>query len=169
MLDTKTWYQHSLHNRLQSLLLLIVMGSFLGLLGWLLWGEAGIIWLLILGTILLVLNPIASPWLIMRLYRAVPLSSYQAPDLNLALAELAQRAGLTKTPSLYYIPSSMANAFTVGRRNEAAIAITDGLLRSLNYREMVGVLAHEMSHIRVYAINQTEPAHLGLGQKEALR
>jgi len=42
----------------------------------------------------------------------------------------------------------MVNAFTVGRRDESAIAVTDGLLRLLDSREMTGVLAHEVSHIR---------------------
>lgn len=148
MLDSELWHQHAIYNRLQSLLMFVVMGGFLALLGWLLWGGDGIIWLLMLGMFLLLLNPIASPWMIMRMYRAVPLGSHQAPGLSQALKELARRADLSKMPSLYYIPSSMINAFTVGRRDEAAIAVTDGLLRSLDSREIIGVLAHEVSHIR---------------------
>jgi heat shock protein HtpX len=42
----------------------------------------------------------------------------------------------------------MMNAFAVGRRDDAVIGVTDGLLRALNLRELTGVLAHEMSHIR---------------------
>jgi len=101
-----------------------------------------------LGGTLLLLNPVASPWLIMRMYRASRLDRHQAPKLNHLLQELAHRAELPRVPTLYYMPSSMVNAFTVGRRDESAIAVTDGLLRLLDSREMTGVLAHEVSHIQ---------------------
>ena len=84
----------------------------------------------------------------MRMYGATRLGPGQAPSLSAALLELSQRAGLSEVPDLYYLPSSMVNAFTVGRRREAAIAVTDGLLRTLDIRELTGVVAHEVSHIR---------------------
>ncbi|KRT56746.1 heat shock protein HtpX [endosymbiont of Ridgeia piscesae] len=124
------------------------MVSFLSLLGWVLWGVDGIFWLLLLGFVLLLFNPVASPWLIMRMYRATRLTSVKAPTLDSTLRELAHRAGLHRVPELFYVPSPMVNAFTVGSRNEAVIAVTDGLLRSLDTRETVGVLAHEVSHVR---------------------
>ena len=142
------WLQHSLANRLHSLLLLAVMGGFLALLGQLLWGSDGIILLLLLGSVLLLFNPVVTPQLIMRMYRATRLTPSQSPALHAALTELSHRADLPTIPALYYIPSSMLSAFTVGRRNEAAIAVTDGLLQTLENREIIGVLAHEVSHIR---------------------
>ena len=147
-IDREIWHRHALVNRLQSLLLLMVMAGFLSLLGWLLWGGEGIFWLLLLGLVLLSFNPVASPWLIMRMYRATPLAQVQAPTLHSGLQELARRAGFVRTPKLFYVPSSTATAFTVGGRNDAAIAVTDGLLRILEMREIVGVLAHEVSHVR---------------------
>lgn len=147
-IDTLTWIRHALLNRVQSVLLLAVMAGFLALLGWLLWGRDGIYTLLFSGALLLLMNPVITPQLVMRMYRAQPLAEAEAPTLHQAVRELAQRAGLPHTPALYYVPSSMINAFAVGRRNQAAIAITDGLLRTLNTREIVGVLAHEISHIR---------------------
>jgi heat shock protein HtpX len=48
---------------------------------------------------------------------------------------------------MHLVPSSMLNAFAVGRRGDSAIAVTDGLIRSLTLRELAGVLAHEVSHI----------------------
>ncbi|MCB0062442.1 MAG: M48 family metalloprotease [Caldilineaceae bacterium] len=54
----------------------------------------------------------------------------------------------TAIPTLYYIPSRMMNAFAVGTKRDVAIGLTDGILRGLNLRELTGVLAHEMSHIR---------------------
>jgi heat shock protein HtpX len=49
---------------------------------------------------------------------------------------------------LYLVPSPLVNAFAVGQRGDAALAVTYGLLRRLSSRELVGVLAHEVSHIR---------------------
>jgi len=64
------------------------------------------------------------------------------------MEELARRSGLARYPPLYYIPSSVMNAFTVGKRDNAAIGVTDGILRKLTLRELAGVLAHEISHLR---------------------
>ncbi len=142
------WLRHSLSNRLHSLLLFAVMAGFLALLGWMLWGSDGIFLLLLLGAALLLINPVVTPQLIMRMYRATRLTPSQAPALHSALIELARRAELPRVPTLYYIPSSMLSAFTVGRQHEASIAVTDGLLQALNTRETIAVLAHEVSHIR---------------------
>jgi len=63
-------------------------------------------------------------------------------------AQLARAAGLASVPLLFYVPSAGMNAFAMQERGEALIAVTDGLLRGLNRRELTGVLAHEISHIR---------------------
>ena len=63
------------------------------------------------------------------------------------MQQLAERAELPTVPQLYYIPSRALNAFSLGTRNAAAVAITDGMLRALTLRELAAVLAHEMSHI----------------------
>ncbi len=147
-MNTEAWARHTLINRLQSLLLLSVMGGFLALLGWLLWGGSGVIWLLVPALLLVLFNPFLSPELLMRLYRAQRLTPVQAPVLYQALRELSQRARLPHTPTLYYLPSRMVNAFAVGNQKRAAIAVTDGLLRNLDSREAIAVLAHELSHIQ---------------------
>ena len=143
-----TWRQHAWLNRLQSLLLLAFMGGFLALLGLLLWGGAGVLMLLLAGLIFVFLNPTVSPRLIMHLYGAVSLTPAQAPTLYALLQELAKRAGLAAVPTLYYVPSRIVNAFTVGRKEQSAVAVTDGLLQALDTREQIGVLAHEVSHVR---------------------
>ncbi len=141
------WTRHSLVNRLQTLALLVFLGAYLALLGWLLWGSQGMVWLILMGGLFALFSPTASPQLIMRMYRARPLEPYEAPELYRVMEELARRAGLPALPVLHYLPSGMVNAFAVGTRNRAAIAVTQGLLRNLDMRELVGVLAHEMSHI----------------------
>ncbi|EPK6958398.1 zinc metalloprotease HtpX [Acinetobacter baumannii] len=63
------------------------------------------------------------------------------------LRELAARAGLPAVPVPHYVPSGVVNAFATGTKHHAAIALTDGLLRSLRPRELTGVLGHEIAHI----------------------
>lgn len=140
--------KHTQINRFQSLLLLGFMAAFLALLGGILWDSNGVLWLLVLGFFMVLLNPALSPRLILRMYRASRLSLQQAPVLYSALEELARRAQLPELPGIYYVPSRMINAFAVGDRRNAAIALSDGLVRRLSTREIIAVLAHEISHIQ---------------------
>ncbi|HGX93158.1 MAG TPA: peptidase M48 [Candidatus Tenderia sp.] len=147
-MNSLRWHQHALVNRLQTLVLLAVMAAFMALLGWLLGGADGLILLIAVALGIFLFSPTITPRLVMRLYRAEPLSPSQAPRLYQVLAELAQRGGLPATPVLYHLPSDMVNAFAVGHPGQAGIAVTDGLLRNLNLREVSAVLAHEVSHVR---------------------
>ncbi len=147
-IDETIWLQHARRNRLQSVLLLGAMAGFLALLGWLLWGSDGIFILLAIGVIGVLFNPAISPRMVMRLYGASPIDPRRIPALWTVLTRLTERAELPTMPALYYVPSRMLNAFAVGTREHSAIAVTDGLLRQLELREVAGVLAHEISHIR---------------------
>lgn len=147
-INSSTWQQHAWQNRLQSVLLLLFMGGFLALLGWIIWGADGVFMLLLMGVILVLFNPRLAPNMVMRLYGATQILPRQSPRLYAILEELSTRAELQSLPTLYYVPSNIINAFTVGRDPQAAIAITHGMLRELTLREQVGVLAHEISHIR---------------------
>lgn len=147
-IDQHNWLRHTFINRLQTLLLLLLIGGYLALLGWLLWGAGGVFWLLILGGLWVVFAPTASPQLILRLTRARPLAFAAAPALYRRVEELARRAELPRIPALYLMPGGLGNAFAVGSREQAVIVVTEGLLRSLDQRELTGVLAHEISHIR---------------------
>ncbi|MBW1700011.1 MAG: M48 family metalloprotease [Deltaproteobacteria bacterium] len=140
--------KHKAINVLQSCAILSGMIALTALLGWFVAGPQGIKWAIGLSIVIFLFSPRISPYLVLRLYRAVRLPPHQMPVIYDALEQLAHRANLPATPNLYYIPSSMPNAFTMGNRREAAIALTDGLLKSLNLRELIGVLAHEVSHIR---------------------
>lgn len=139
--------RHRRRNLLQSALLLGGMMLLLAVCGWIVAGGEGVLWTVAAGGLSLYLSPRASPWMILRLYRGRRLHPAELPELFEALAEIARRAGLDRPPQLHYIPSPTLNAFAVGNREQAAIAVTDGMLRRLNLREMIGVLAHEVSHI----------------------
>jgi len=134
-------------NWLQGVLLLGGMVLTLGLCAWVLFGPDGILWTVGLGVIGLALRPRMRPDWVLRMYRARRLPVSAAPQLHQMVDVLATRAGLPRVPTLYYVPTSMLNAFAVGRPDDAAIGVTDGLLRNLSGRQLAGVLAHEISHI----------------------
>ena len=138
---------HRLQNTLQTVLLLAALAALAGALGWALFGDAGL-WAAVLGPVIALLGHRASPHWVLRATRAQPLAPAQAPGLYRLLTELAGRAGLAVVPRLYYVPSRVLNAFAAGGRDEPAIAVTDGLLRNLGARELAGVLAHELAHVR---------------------
>lgn len=139
---------HKWRNRLHTLLL--SGGSLLLLIGcaWVFAGLPGIVWAAILGAVSLWMSARLSPDLVLRLYRARPFGDEEFPEGHRILRQLSARAGLPAVPNLYYVPSKLMNAFAVGKRDDAAIAVTDALARGLSPRQFAGVLAHEMSHIR---------------------
>lgn len=147
-LDAASLKRHRLNNLLHSFLLLGGMLFLLCLLGWMLFGKEGVLWSFFLGVFILVLSPSVSPRAILRLYGARRLGRNEAPALYYAVEALARRAALPAVPDLYYLPSSIMNAFAVGKPRESAIVLSDGLLRAMSLREMTGILGHEISHIR---------------------
>lgn len=147
-INQKQRWLHSWRNRWHSLLLLGFLAGYLLLLSWLFWGSAAAVWLTVMLGMLLLLMPDPSPQLLMRLYRARPLTDWQAPELHQLTAQLAQRAELGTVPQLFLLPMRQPNAMAVGRSDNSVIGISEGLLRHLNQRELAGVLAHEMSHLR---------------------
>ncbi|MCB0675958.1 MAG: M48 family metalloprotease [Saprospiraceae bacterium] len=120
----------------------------MGLLGWSLLGWSGLLWALGLTAALVAIGGRVPVELILRFYRGRKLTYYEAPELFDLVGDLSRRAGLTQTPQVYLLPQDAINAFATGGGSETAIAVTAGLLRSLNQRELAGVLAHEISHIR---------------------
>ncbi|MES9943966.1 MAG: zinc metalloprotease HtpX [Candidatus Thiodiazotropha sp.] len=141
------YQQHKVKNSLQSLLLIISLG---GLCAWLAWFLGGLPMAVAMALVIVIsyqINPVASPEWAMRLFRARRLAPSQAPDLYRLMSQLTQRAGLEQVPAIYYLPSDVMNAFTTGDRNNAAIAVSDGLLRRMQWRELAGVLAHELMHV----------------------
>jgi heat shock protein HtpX len=86
--------------------------------------------------------------IVLRMYRAQPVSESEAPQLYATVASLAQKASIPM-PKIYIINNESPNAFATGRDPEhGVIAVTTGITRMLNREELEGVLAHEMSHIK---------------------
>ncbi|EWY36686.1 hypothetical protein N825_26045 [Skermanella stibiiresistens SB22] len=138
---------HRSTNRLHTVLLLTGMVALLVACGWIIAGPEGGLWALVLGGVSLAFAPRMSPQMVLGMYGAVPLHPWDLPKVSAMLAELAERAGLPKVPQLYWIPSPTLNAFAMGTRGDAVVALTDGMIRTLDIRELAGVLGHEITHI----------------------
>ena len=121
--------------------IILVIGQWLG-------GTTG----LLIAFVLAVAMNIGAYWfsdkIVLRSYSAREVSEAQAPKLYRIVEDLAKEAGMSM-PKLYIIPSEAANAFATGRNpDHAAVAVTDGILRIMDERELTGVLAHELSHVK---------------------
>jgi heat shock protein HtpX len=139
---------HSILNRIHTTLLFGAMLLLLAVLGYSLGGISGLLWGGVLALPFLLLGQRISPRWVLRMYGARPLASYEAPALHDMVRALSERAGLAAPPTLYYVPNRAMNAFSVGTRDDPALGVTDGLLRTLSPRELSGVVAHEIAHIR---------------------
>src|SRR2546425_9209937 len=121
--------------------LLVAIGNYLGgPQGMLLWGSIGLLFNL------------GSYWfsdrVALMVNRAQPVSRDELPVVHEIVEELVGRAGMP-IPGIYLIPSESPNAFATGRNpHHSAVAVTEGILRILNRRQLRAVLAHELSHVR---------------------
>jgi heat shock protein HtpX len=108
-------------------------------------------WTITFGVLAVVLNIGAyffSDRLVLRMHGARPLAPAQAPRLFETVGDLSARAGIPM-PRLFLVDDPHANAFATGRNPEhGVVAVTTGLLERLSFRELRGVLAHEIGHIR---------------------
>lgn len=148
MLDPQIRRRQRLRNVLQEILLLGILVVIAAGLAWLFSGLIGVILVAGVAVALLLVRPRMATRAVLSLYGAQPLPYAAAPRVHHIVEVLAERARLRAVPTLYYIASPVMNAFAVGRGDDAGLAVTDGLLRGLTSRQVAGVLAHEVSHIR---------------------
>ncbi len=89
-----------------------------------------------------------SDTIVLKTYGAREVTADDAPELYNLVANLAANAELPM-PKVCIINSGVPNAFATGRNpSHAAVAVTTGLMQALNYDEIAGVLAHELSHVK---------------------
>jgi heat shock protein HtpX len=134
-------------NQIKTILLLGVLSTILLGFGAMLGRD----WVAAFGVLALAMNLGAyffSDKIVLRIHRAEPLSEADAPRLHGIVRELATRAEIPM-PRLYRVPSPQPNAFATGRSPaHGVVAVTDGITRLLSERELRGVLAHEIGHIK---------------------
>jgi heat shock protein HtpX len=146
-------YERITQNKWRSFLLIlaaIVLAGGIGyLFGYLF--DGGLIGLVLALAIAAIGSFSSYRWgdrLVLRVSRARPATREEYPQLHNIVEGLCIASGMPK-PGLYVIPEEAPNAFATGRDPEhASVAVTEGLLRTLNRVELEGVLAHELSHVK---------------------
>ncbi len=128
----------------------VLLGAIMGLALFIgqFWGTSGLIIAFVLGGAMNVIAYFYSDKIALATMRAQEVSEQDAPELVRMVRELADNAGLPM-PRVYVCPEQAPNAFATGRNPaNSAVAVTEGLLRAMDQRQVRAVLAHEMAHIR---------------------
>lgn len=116
--------------------------------GMLLGGKSGMLIALVFAGAMNIYAYWFSDQAVLKMYNAQPVDASTAPEFYGMIAELAQRAGLPM-PAVYIMDEAQPNAFATGRDPEhAAVAATTGIIRLLSPRELRGVMAHELTHVK---------------------
>ena len=137
-----------MENGIKTALLMAAIVALFGVIGAMLGGRNGMLLALLFGGAMNVFAYWNSDKMVLRMYNAQEVDAQSAPEFYGLVAELAQRAGLPM-PRVYVIHEDQPNAFATGRDPEhAAVAATSGIMRMLDYRELRGVMAHELAHVQ---------------------
>jgi heat shock protein HtpX len=135
-------------NWLKTSLLMAAIVALFGTVGAMLGGAQGMIVALLLGGAMNLWAYWFSDKMVLRMYNAQEVDESSAPGLYRMVRELADRAQIPM-PRVYLIDEDQPNAFATGRNPEnAAVAATTGLMRILTERELRGVMAHELAHVK---------------------
>ncbi len=135
-------------NTLKTTFLLVLLTLFFIWIGGLLGGQQGMTIALIFALAMNFFSYWFSDKIVLKMYRAQEVTELEAPELYSLVRTLIQKANMPM-PKVYIINEEQPNAFATGRNpSHAAVAVTTGIMRLLTREELLGVLAHEMSHIR---------------------
>jgi heat shock protein HtpX len=130
-----------------AILLAGLTALFMGV-GYLIGGASGAIIALLIAAITNLFAYWNSDRMVLSMYGAHEVDQSTAPELLDLVAELAARAGLPM-PRVFVMDNPQPNAFATGRNPQnAAVAVTTGLLHSLSPEELAGVIAHELAHVK---------------------
>ena len=131
-------------NTAKTFTLLAAMGGLIIIAGGVIGGNGG----LIIGLVMVGGSYWFSDKLAIRSAKAQPVTREQMPQYYEIMEDLTARANMPM-PRLYVSPNMQPNAFATGRNpNNAAVAVTAGLLEAMTWDQVRGVLAHELAHIR---------------------
>lgn len=137
-----------LNNWLKTTLLMAAIVALFGAVGMAIGGAQGMFIALLVGGAMNLYAYWNSDRLVLRMYNAREVDAASGGAFHAMVHELAARAGLPM-PRVYLIDEDQPNAFATGRNPEhAAVAATTGILRLLTARELRGVMAHELAHVK---------------------
>ena len=135
-------------NWLKTSILMAGIVALFGMVGAMIGGQQGMILALIFGGAMNVFSYWFSDKMVLRMYGAREVDAASSPYLYNMVRELAARAQMPM-PKVYIIDEAQPNAFATGRNPEhAAVAATSGILHMLSERELRGVMAHELAHVK---------------------
>jgi heat shock protein HtpX len=135
-------------NAVKTTLLLGLLTGLIVAIGQVLGGGQGIAIAFVLAAVMNFSAYWFSDKMVLRMYSAQPVDETQAPELYQIVRNLVAKNQLPM-PKVYIIPTDAPNAFATGRNPEnAAVAVTEGILRLLRPEELEGVLAHELAHVK---------------------
>jgi heat shock protein HtpX len=135
-------------NQIRTTVLLAALTALIVLIGRLLGGQQGMIIAFVLAAGMNFFSYWFSDKIVLKMYRARKVTDQQAPEIYGMVRDLARRAQLPM-PKVFVIPQEAPNAFATGRNpRHAVVAVTQGLVDLMNREEVMGVLAHEMAHVK---------------------
>ncbi len=135
-------------NQFKTALLLATLSGLLFLCGYYFGGMNGLYFAFMMSLCMNFVTYYMSDKIVLKMYGATPLSQTEYPHIHDMVHELADNARIP-VPKLWYIKTSMANAFATGRNpKHASVAVTQGILDILDEDELRGVLAHELAHVK---------------------
>lgn len=135
-------------NQLKTVLLLGLLSGLLLGLGQFFGGSQGLTIMLVIVVMMNLGTYFFSDRLVLSMYRAKEAKRSDYPKLHKLVEECALAADIPK-PRVYVIPTETPNAFATGRNpRHAVVAATEGIMRLLNERELKGVIAHEIAHVK---------------------
>jgi heat shock protein HtpX len=135
-------------NYLRTAILLAGLTALFMGVGYLIGGQAGMMIAFLVAAAMNLFSYWNSDKLVLRMHGAHEVDERTAPELHAIVRELAAKAGLPM-PRVYIMENPQPNAFATGRNPQnAAVAVTTGLLELMSREEVAGVLAHELAHIK---------------------
>jgi heat shock protein HtpX len=140
--------EKTMGNQLKTTLLLAVMTVLIMIVGNLIGGRQGMMIALVLAAGMNFFSYWYSDKIVLKMYQAREATPQQVPELYEMVQTLSRQAGLPM-PKVYIIPKEAPNAFATGRNpDNAVVAVTEGLMRLMDRQEVMGVLAHELAHVK---------------------
>ena len=135
-------------NLMKTAILMAAITALFMAIGSLMGGQTGMMLALLVAVVMNFFSYWFSDKMVLKMYNAREVDATSAPQFYRMVQDLAQRAGLPM-PRVYVIDEDAPNAFATGRNPEhAAVAATTGIMRVLSERELRGVMAHELAHVR---------------------
>jgi len=135
-------------NQFKTFFLMLVLTAIFLLVGSAIGGKSGVIYAFIFAAAMNFFAYWFSDKLVLRMYGAKEVSQSEAPELYQIVGELTNKASLPM-PKVYVMENDTPNAFATGRNPEhAAVAVTTGILKILSKDELMGVIGHELSHVK---------------------